>query len=709
MSFISTTKALLKFILNKTNLLVTNLKQFHFIYLWMFLLLYHLKYSYLSVDVFNNSCSLMNKAWYCSWIWDVTNYILLLELFIYWLISLSLLALYIWNKKNGLKFNEGGFLYVLVPYLFIRIISSWDWKQEWILKVLNDNYYIIWEYGFWLLLFSFLWFVLISWEKFNLNTKSNNNIGDIKVDMDKKEGLESTIYSNLPSILEKILYSSFKKSTFDSEWNKINWIVSIKEVIKKGDEKFFVVLNLHENLYENIWMLSKYDWTLWIESFWSISWFKKANWSSDSWNNGIILNIQWKRIDMSKIYPFPNLLQKEYFKNHLNFKIWIDEKGVPLVYDLASLPHLLVASETWGWKSVCLTNILVSLMKNKMEWSPIKFFIVDPKKVEFSIFKWLNWFKVTTDINKGLNMSRWLVAEMERRYSLLENIKVKNIKEYHDKWHNLDYIVYIVDEFADIMTSWWDNSKQFSVTIVRLTQLARAVWIHVILATQNPIGEVITSNIKANMTSRLWLRTSDAIKSRTIIDSSELANISYKGEWYMRTSDGFTHLKSYYIDNSSELPEFINIYKEKMWSNPVLCRGFSISNDKKEGVSLHLKENKANEDSGVVIHLNKNNNILFEFEDDIEKGIYHIDKHTVSYSIFLDILNDKWYKSKEELYERYKIHFIPKRTVERLVRELKEENFIKYDESNKINNLIGDITKDFLNEFYGNIYSVIQK
>ena len=143
----------------------------------------------------------------------------------------------------------------------------------------------------------------------------------------------------------------------------------------------------------------------------------------------------------------------------------------------------------------------------------------------------------------------------------------------------MNYIVAIIDEFWDIMV-WTDkeskeNWKQIEAYITKLVQKARAVGIHCILATQNPIWEVITSNIKANTWWRLWLRTSDTVKSRTIIDSDELAGIKSKWEAFMKTGNWLEHIKIFYIDEEKDLPRFITLYEALFWKNKWIANIFN--------------------------------------------------------------------------------------------------------------------------------------
>lgn len=269
--------------------------------------------------------------------------------------------------------------------------------------------------------------------------------------------------------------------------------------------------------------------------------------------------------DFSQTYKFPNLLIFNYektYENPLDFSIWVDEDWWIKKYDLAKMPHLLVASETWWGKSSAINNILVSLMKNRVDWAPIDFTIIDPKKVEFAGYRQLWGFKVETNYEKALLLMAELCQEMDNRYEELMQKWVKELKTLHNKGENLDmrYKVLIIDEFADIMTD-PKIKNDFEMYVKRLTALGRACWIHLILATQNPAAEIVTWLIKANIPARLWLRTSDSTKSRIILDSWELASIKEKWEAFIKTANWIEHIKNFYI-SEEEVERFIREYKK---------------------------------------------------------------------------------------------------------------------------------------------------
>jgi len=268
--------------------------------------------------------------------------------------------------------------------------------------------------------------------------------------------------------------------------------------------------------------------------------------------------------DFSQTFKFPNLLIFNYektYENPLDFSIWVDEDWWIKKYDLAKMPHLLVASETWWGKSSAITNILASLMQNRVEWAPVDFTIIDPKKVEFALYRELWGFKVETNYEKALVIMAELCQEMDNRYEELMQKWVKELKTLHNRGENLDmrYKVLIIDEFADIMTD-PKVKNEFEMYVKRLTALWRACWIHLILATQNPTAEIVTWLIKANIPARLWLKTSDSSKSRIILDSWELANIKETWEAYIKTKNWIEHIKNFYI-SEEEVEKFIRAYK----------------------------------------------------------------------------------------------------------------------------------------------------
>ncbi len=220
-------------------------------------------------------------------------------------------------------------------------------------------------------------------------------------------------------------------------------------------------------------------------------------------------------------------------KLEIPIAVWKDVNWDVIVWDLTKMPHLLVAGQTASWKSVWINGFIISMLY-KFSPSDLKMIMVDPKMVELSIYNWIPHLltPVITNPDKALNSLKWAVAEMLRRYDLQRVLNARNIKEYNDKVskkERLPYIVIIVDELADLMMSW--NKKEVEGSIARLAQMARAVWMHLIIATQRPSVDVITGLIKANIPSRIAFTVASQIDSRTVIDKAWAEDLL--GRWDM--------------------------------------------------------------------------------------------------------------------------------------------------------------------------------
>lgn len=246
------------------------------------------------------------------------------------------------------------------------------------------------------------------------------------------------------------------------------------------------------------------------------------------------------------------------------------------VTDLAKMPHLLMAGATGQGKSVGLNAILVSLLYKKHP-SQIKFVLVDPKKVELTLFNKIERHylaklpdegdAIITDTSKVVKTLTSLCTEMDSRYEMLKDAGVRNIKEYNAKFikrrlnpenghHYLPYIVLVVDEFADlIMTA----GKEVETPIARLAQLARAIGIHLIIATQRPSVNIITGVIKANFPARIAFRVSSKIDSRTILDAGGADQLIGRGDMLLSTGNDIIRLQCGFVDTPEvdDITEFI--------------------------------------------------------------------------------------------------------------------------------------------------------
>lgn len=250
------------------------------------------------------------------------------------------------------------------------------------------------------------------------------------------------------------------------------------------------------------------------------------------------------------------------------------------VVDLAKMPHLLMAGATGQGKSVGLNAVLTSLLYKKHP-AEVKFVLVDPKKVELTLFNKIerhylaklpdNSDAIITDNTKVINTLNSLCIEMDNRYSLLKDAMVRNIKEYNEKFKSrklnpheghrfLPYIVLVVDEFADlIMTA----GKEVETPIARLAQLARAIGIHLIIATQRPSVNVITGLIKANFPARIAFRVTSKIDSRTILDTQGADQLIGRGDMLYTNGNDLVRVQCAFVDTPEveRITEYIGSQK----------------------------------------------------------------------------------------------------------------------------------------------------
>ncbi len=269
-----------------------------------------------------------------------------------------------------------------------------------------------------------------------------------------------------------------------------------------------------------------------------------------------------------EVVSMRSLLQSEKFQNSTaDLPICLGKtiSNEIVVADLAKMPHLLMAGATGQGKSVGINAILVSLLYKKHP-SELKFVMVDPKKVELSLYEALEKHflaklpgeedAIITDTKKVVTTLNALCLEMDNRYELLKKAQVRNLKEYNHKFVNrqlnpqnghqfLPYIVLVVDEFADlIMTA----GKEVEMPIARLAQLARAIGIHLILATQRPSVNIITGTIKANFPARIAFKTTSKIDSRTILDTGGSEQLIGRGDMLLSQGSDIIRLQCGFVD-----------------------------------------------------------------------------------------------------------------------------------------------------------------
>ena len=237
-----------------------------------------------------------------------------------------------------------------------------------------------------------------------------------------------------------------------------------------------------------------------------------------------LIGIEIPNMTRDMIYLKDLLLSEEMkaIDSKLAFGLGKDIAGRPVVSDLAKMPHLLIAGATGSGKSVCINTIIMSFLFRTTP-EDLRLILIDPKRVELTGYNDLPHLlgSVVTDSESALENLYWAVKEMERRYELLHDAGVRDINAYNEKatqegeLKKLPYIVIIIDEFADLILT---SGKDIELPITRLAQMARAVGIHLILATQRPSIKVITGIIKANFSARIAFQVSSKVDSRVILD-----------------------------------------------------------------------------------------------------------------------------------------------------------------------------------------------
>lgn len=269
-----------------------------------------------------------------------------------------------------------------------------------------------------------------------------------------------------------------------------------------------------------------------------------------------------------EVVSFRSLIATEKFRStnmDLPLAIGKSVTNEVIITDLAKMPHLLVAGATGMGKSVGLNCMIASLLYKKHP-AQLKFVLIDPKKVEMTLFETLRKHflaklpdhddAIITDMQEVVKVLNSLCVEMDNRYLLLQQARVRNIKEYNEKFTNrklnpnkghryLPYIVLVIDELADLMMT---AGKEVEPPICRLAQLARAIGIHLIVATQRPSVDIITGKIKANFPARLAFAVSSKIDSRTILDGNGAEQLIGKGDLLLRESNDLVRVQNAFLD-----------------------------------------------------------------------------------------------------------------------------------------------------------------
>lgn len=280
-----------------------------------------------------------------------------------------------------------------------------------------------------------------------------------------------------------------------------------------------------------------------------------------------------------------SVLQSEAWQSiqsPLGFAIGKDISGEAIVGDLAKMPHLLVAGQTGSGKSVMINDILMSLLYRNSP-ADLKLILVDPKRVELTPYNDIPHLltPVIVEPEKCISALKWAVAEMERRYKALSEVKKRNIVEYNllKKEEGMPYIVIVIDELADLMMM---AARDVEALIVRIAQKARAVGIHLVLATQRPSVDVITGLIKNNIPARIAFAVPSQVDSRTIIDQIGAEKLLGQGDMLLMTADlpKPKRVQAAFVEDSEaiKVTDFISSqrppqYDDEVVSQPVQLNG----------------------------------------------------------------------------------------------------------------------------------------
>ncbi len=490
---------------------------------------------------------------------------------------------YFYQTSFKLNINgNGGFIgNFFNELLFNKIINLNEKIIFYILIVLTISLFIL---SFKMSLKKLLLFLKSTFKLFKKNNEKNNidNL-NLKDELDIEEKIDETrIQENLP-------FSSKNQDTKKINKFKLPSLDFLKHPSKKEKEKNNFSNKIDENTLEKILLdfgvegkIKKisYGPVVTLNEFEPAAGIKVSkiinlsediarNTSSESARISVIpgsstIGIELPNSSRENVYLSEIISNSSFNKKDYKLPIALGKNisGVPVVGDLNSMPHLLIAGTTGSGKSVCINTIILSLLyKHKPEIC--KFILIDPKMLELSTYEGIPHLlcPVITEAKRAASVLGWVVKEMENRYRLMTRVGVKNIESYNNK-HKLPmpYIVVIVDEMSDLMLV---AGKEIEGYIQKLSQMARAAGIHIIMATQRPSVDVITGTIKANFPTRISFQVSSKIDSRTILGEQGAEQLLGKGDMlYMSSANKIVRIHAPFV-SETEIEKINNFLRSQ--------------------------------------------------------------------------------------------------------------------------------------------------
>ena len=304
------------------------------------------------------------------------------------------------------------------------------------------------------------------------------------------------------------------------------------------------------------------------------------------------IGIELPNSTRENVYLGEILASSDFFKKDIKLPIALGKNisGIPVVGDLTSMPHLLIAGTTGSGKSVCINAIILSLLYRHTP-DKCKFILIDPKMLELSTYEGIPHLlcPVITEAKKAASVLGWVVKEMESRYRLMTKEGVRNINGYNKK-HTLamPYIVVVVDEMSDLMLV---AGKEIENYIQKLSQMARAAGIHIIMATQRPSVDVITGTIKANFPTRISFQVTSKIDSRTILGEQGAEQLLGKGDMlYMSSANRIVRIHAPFV-SENEI-EKVNNYLRSQAEPDYIDEILNFADKKEVGENFFDKDDK---------------------------------------------------------------------------------------------------------------------